>query len=92
MRLILLSLGLSGMLLYAEGVQDTNETNLTREERLHKAIDAEIRAEETYAKEQKFYGPDEYDLKAKEIDPASLGDIQLPEPDFTDNYGACDTK
>ncbi len=48
--------------------------------------------EKTYAKEQKFYGPDEYDLKAKEIDPASLNDVQPPAPDYSDNYGACDTK
>ena len=92
MRLTLFSLVMSGMLLYAGSVRDTHDTNTTREARLQKAIDAEIRAEETYAKEQKFYGPDEYDLKAKEIDPASLGDVQPPEPDYTDNYGACDTK
>ena len=61
-------------------------------QRKKQAIKHEIQMEEKYAKEQKFYGPDEYDLKAKEIDPTSLGDIQPPEPDYTDNYGACDTK
>lgn len=77
---------------YVHAAPESNATTLTRKERLQKAVEAEIHAEETYAKEQKFYGPDEYDLKAKEIDPASLSDVKPPDPDYSDNYGACDTR
>ncbi len=78
-------------LLFSAGA-GTADANLTKKQRLERAIEHEIQMEKTYAKEQKFYGPDEYDLKAKEIDPASLNDVQPPAPDYSDNYGACDTK
>ncbi len=69
---------------------DTNTTS--KKQRLKQAIQHEMQMEEKYAKEQKFYGPDEYNLKAKEVDPASLNDVEPPAPDYSDNYGACDTK
>ena len=31
---------------------------------------------------QRFYQGDEYDLKAHEVDPASLPDVPLLEPDY----------
>ena len=70
----------------------SSDNNITsRKQRTEQALQLEIKMEEKFAREQKFYGLDEYDLKAKEIDPASLVDVPILEPDYTDNYGACDT-
>lgn len=47
--------------------------------------------EKKYAKEQRFYGADEYDFKGAQIDPATLKDIAPIEPDeYTNDWGACD--
>ena len=47
-----------------------------------KHIQDQIKREEKYAKEQKFYQGDEYDLKAVEVDPKSLDTIEAIEPDY----------
>ena len=71
---------------------NTTDHNTSRKVLLQKAIDQAIKNEEKYAKEQKFYNADEYDFKAKEVDPDSLKDIQLIEVDWehTNDYSACD--
>jgi len=76
------------------GAADHNRTdhNISQKVRLQKAIAQEIKTEEKYAREQKFYGADEYNFKAKEVDPDSLKDIQPIEVDLehTNDYSACD--
>jgi hypothetical protein len=47
-----------------------------------KAIQEAIEKEKKFAKEQKFYQGDEYDLKSEEIDPATVDSVPLQEPDF----------
>jgi len=47
-------------------------------------IDKQIEKEKKYAKEQKFYSGDEYDLKGAEVDEKSLDSIDAPEPDDLD--------
>ena len=71
---------------------NTTDHNISRQALLKKAIDQTIKNEEKYAKEQKFYNADEYNFKAKEVDPDSLKDIQPIEVDWehTNDYSACD--
>ena len=57
--------------------KDINESALTQ-----KQIEEQIKLEEKYAKEQKFYQGDAYDLKSKEINEKSLDTIPAIEPDY----------
>ena len=71
---------------------DSNSSS-TKKERIQKAVQKEIEKEKKYAKEQRFYNADEYDFKAKEIDPETLKSIEAVEPDYdhTDDWGVCDS-
>jgi len=48
-----------------------------KELRLKKQMEKNIEAEKRFAKEQRFYQGDEYDLKSQEINPNSLDSVQL---------------
>ena len=89
-RLIVLTLLAFSLFNAAE--TNTTDHNSSRKALLQKAIEQAIKNEEKYAKEQKFYNADEYDFKAKEVDPDSLKDIQPIEVDWehTNDYSACD--
>jgi hypothetical protein len=82
---------LSFSIMTARGTHSTDH-NTSRKTLLQKAVEQEIKNEEKYAKEQKFYNADEYNFKAKEVDPDYLKDIQPIEVDLnhTDDYSACD--
>ncbi len=56
---------------------DKNDTNSTKNN-----IKKQMELEKKYAKEQKFYMGDDYDLKSKEVDKSSLKDIKVPEPEY----------
>jgi len=68
-----------------------NDNNVTdKKKKLAEKIKKQMELEEKYAKEQRFYQGDEYDLKAHEVDPNSLPDVPVIEPDddfdITDVY------
>jgi len=59
------------------------EDNATKKQRLlQEKIKEQMEREKKYAKEQKFYQGDAYDLKAHEVDPNSLPDVPAIEPDY----------
>ena len=61
-------------------MQENNATK--RQQILQEKIKEQMEREKKYAKEQKFYQGDEYDLKAHEVDPNSLPDVPAIEPDY----------
>jgi hypothetical protein len=64
---------------------DTNSTKSDKNSTLsntEKNLKEQMEREKKYAKEQKFYQGDEYDLKAVEVDPATLDSIEAIEPDY----------
>ena len=69
-------------------VIDTNITTIeqnstvTREEITKKHLAEQIAKEKKFAKEQKFYQGDEYDLSTHEIDEKSLDSINVIEPEY----------
>ena len=64
-----------------EQKKDTNQTkskiNLEAQQ-----VKEQMEREKKYAKEQKFYQGDDYDLKAVEINPKSLDHVPVIEPDY----------
>ena len=48
-------------------------------------IEDQIKKEEKYAQEQRFYMGDEYDLKAAEVDERSLENIP-DQPEYNDDF------
>ncbi len=70
--------------------KEQNKTKKSAKEILEAQVKAQIEREKKYAKEQKFYQGDEYDLKAHEVDPNALSDVPVIEPDddfdITDVY------
>jgi len=69
--------------------KEKNSTK-TSKQLLEEKIKEQMEREKKYAKEQRFYQGDEYDLKAHEVDPNSLPDVPVIEPeddfDITDVY------
>jgi len=69
---------------------DDNKSETKKKKRLEAKVKAQMEREKRYAKEQKFYQGDEYDLKSHEVDPDSLADVPVIEPeddfDITDVY------
>jgi len=61
-----------------------NENNSTddKKQKIAEKIKEQMELEKKYAKEQKFYQGDAYDLKAHEVDPNSLPDVPTIEPDY----------
>jgi len=56
-----------------------NNSTLTKAE---KQLEKQIKKEAKFAREQRFYQGDEYDLSSHEVDPNSLDSIPLIEPDY----------
>jgi len=65
--------------------QETNATKSEKEKRIQQQIKAQMEKEKKYAKEKTFYQGPEYDLSAYEIDPKSLDNIEVVEPDYDFN-------
>jgi cell division protein FtsX len=67
-----------------------NNSTHNKDKKIADKIKKQMELEEKYAKEQRFYQGDEYDLKAHEVDPNSLPDVPIIEPDddfdITDVY------
>jgi len=65
-------------------VNETKEKNSTKSAKalLEEKVREQMEREKKYAKEQKFYQGDAYDLKAHEVDPNSLPDVPVIEPDY----------
>jgi len=65
---------------------DSNSTQehnrSTEHNKTQEAIQKAIELEKKYAKEQRFYQGNEYDLKSKEIDPNILKKVPVIEPDY----------
>ena len=62
-----------------------NETTAKpKTQTMDKAVQKIIEKEQKFAKEQKFYQGNEYDLKSQEVDSSSLENIELlkPQDDF----------
>jgi hypothetical protein len=78
--------------LYATEHNTTKEHNMSKEsnqtvesDKTKEAVKKAMELEEKYAKEQRFYQGDEYDLKSKEIDPETLKKVPAIEPDYDFN-------
>jgi len=59
-----------------------NNSTLTKAE---KQLKEQIKKEQKFAKEQRFYQGDEYDLSVHEVDLSTLDSIPLIEPDYDFN-------
>ncbi len=89
---LLLSIVMCNTFIYAEYNQTTKipehnstqkkEDNTSRAARLKKELQEQMEREKKYAKEQKFYQGDEYNLSEHEVDPDTLKDIPVIEPDY----------
>ena len=90
---IILSISLSAMVMLTMLHADTNTTqkrSKAEQLELEKQIKAQMAREEKYAKEQKFYNSDEYNFSAAQVDPKTLDNVPVIEPeydfDITDVY------
>jgi len=72
--------------LYSGEHNNTVEQNRSKEDNTTKeAVKKAMELEEKYAKEQRFYQGDEYDLKSKEFNPKTLKKVPSIEPDYDFN-------
>ena len=72
----------------AINAQDNNSTenNISKKEDIiKKQVEEQIKREEKYAKEQRFYQGSDYNLSASEINKKSLDSIKSIEPDYDFN-------
>ncbi len=58
--------------------EDANHTKALLEQK----VKEQMEREKKYAKEQKFYQGDDYNLSEHEVDPKTLKDIPVIEPDY----------
>ncbi|SFV64232.1 hypothetical protein MNB_SV-3-1512 [hydrothermal vent metagenome] len=68
--------------LHAQTPQVKEQNATSKEKLLQEQLQKQMQKEEKFAKEQKFYQGDEYDLKAVEINQKSLKNIPVIEPDY----------
>jgi hypothetical protein len=63
------------------------EQNATtaKADKIKKQLEEQMKKEQKFAKEQRFYQGDEYDLSAHEVDLSTLDSIPLIEPDYDFN-------
>jgi hypothetical protein len=69
-------------LLLITGLYASNEHNKTGDNLAKKHIEEQIKREQKYHKEQRFYQGDEYNLKEVEVDPDSVKKVPSLEPDY----------
>ncbi|SFV64573.1 hypothetical protein MNB_SV-12-1154 [hydrothermal vent metagenome] len=79
-----LLMGFCTIALYAEN-NDSEKNVTTKAEKIEKQLQKQIKKEQKFAKEQKFYQGENYDLSDSEVDPNSLDDIPLIVPDYDFN-------
>ncbi|QFR44025.1 hypothetical protein CVO_00660 [Sulfurimonas sp. CVO] len=75
MKYILILFMILSVSLIAEEKIDTQS-----EQKMDKALEEALEQEKKFAKEQKFYQGDEYDLDSHKVDSSSLENITVPEP------------
>jgi len=65
-------------------IEVNTEQNATviKAEKIKKQLETQIKKEQKFAKEQRFYQGEEYDLSAHEVDLSTLDSIPLIEPDY----------
>ena len=68
-----------------QSVEETNSSKNTDTDITKQQVEEQMKREEKYAKEQKFYQGDEYDLTSSEVNKKSLNKLELIEPDFDFN-------
>lgn len=78
--LSLLLLGSSSTMLLANKTVTKQEINATT--KAQKQLKAQMDREKKFAKEQTFHQGKNYDLSYAEVDPDSLDDIAVPEPEY----------
>jgi cytochrome c biogenesis factor len=78
---LLLSLSAENNTTHKE-TQKTDQNSSKIESKASKQLKKQMEREAKFAKEQRFYQGDDYDLSYAEVDPNSLDDIPLIEPDY----------
>ena len=78
MKVVLLFFVLFGL----NGLLNADDSNKTKNTLANKHVQEQMKREEKYAKEQKFYQGSEYNLKDAEVDPESLDKIPVIEPEY----------
>jgi 1-aminocyclopropane-1-carboxylate deaminase/D-cysteine desulfhydrase-like pyridoxal-dependent ACC family enzyme len=70
--------------LYAQdGVSTTdNNSTIIKAQKIEKQLQEQIKKEEKFAKEQRFYQGEHYDLSYAEVDPDVIDSVPLIEPDY----------
>ncbi len=77
MKKVLALILMTPLLLLAADKKTDAEKNITDEQ-----VKKQMELEKKYAKEQKFYQGDEYDLKRHEVNPESLSDVPVIKPEY----------
>lgn len=77
MKYILILFTVFAITLTAQEKQDVQ-----KDKKMEKALKKILEKEKKFAKEQKFYQGDEYDLKSQEVNDSSLKNIKKIEPDY----------
>ena len=65
-----------------KAAKSTKNNKNTSADRIEKQIQEQMKREQKYAKEQRFYQGDDYNLSAVEVDKESLSSIPIIEPDY----------
>jgi hypothetical protein len=72
-------------LLSAENNTTKLDKNITKDDLIKKQVQEQMEKEAKYAKEQRFYQGNEYNLSSAEINEKSLSSIPAIEPDYDFN-------
>ena len=75
MKQLLVFFLLFSSLLFADNNMQQNKKELTKEERAKKNLEDQVKREEKYAREQKFYSAKNYDFKGAEVDEETVNAI-----------------
>ena len=61
---------------------ESNQTATAPQTKAQKQLQAQMEREKKFAQEQQFYQGVNYDLSYAEVDPDSLENIKVPEPEY----------
>ena len=65
-----------------KATKSTENNESTSADRTEKQVQEQMKREQKYAKEQKFYQGSDYNLSAVEVDEKSLSSVPVIEPDY----------
>lgn len=65
-----------------KAVQSTENNDSAKIDRTEKQVQEQMKREQKYAREQKFYQGSDYNLSAVEVDEKSLSSVPVIEPDY----------